>query len=153
MLYNYKDLVKRDVKQKEIKNKYQIQPIDKTNIAKLACVDKNMTDKCIHEEILANHICSLIIYTLTDDDLHKKSYNLIGFLVKNTNNNIICVLNVIFIPDNELEIGKQITGKYDIVITNSKGEKLICDSFSIFENQDVIIEKLIINLGEILTEL
>ena len=94
---------------------------------KIIKFDKEISDFCIHEHEIDDFKCSLIQYTLTDDDIKNKRLKIIGFLIRNKkNDNIICSLDLEFIPSEyDIVFGDKIKGHFDVILINNKNEKKV----------------------------
>src|SRR5665647_904153 len=116
-----KDLIERDLKPKQ-QYKYQIQAQKDSDIVRLACV-KEQTDFCLLEEKFEDFTCSLLSYTLSEQDIENKMYLIMGYLIKNSINEPVATLNFVFFQQGEF--AKEMQGKFKIVLSNNKNNKTI----------------------------
>ncbi len=144
------DLIKRDLKTDKISGKYQIQSGENCDFAKIIKFDKEISDFCIHEHEIDEFKCSLIQYTLTDDDIENKRLKIIGFLIRNkNNNNIICSLDLEFIPTNNIIVlNDTMKGEFNVLLINNKNEKKVIKNMKCYVGNVNVIYMMM----ELLTE-
>jgi hypothetical protein len=155
-----KDLVNRDVGSKMKSGKYQIQSAENCNYAKIICFEKEIPDFCIMENDIDDFKCSLIQYSLSDNDIKNKNLIMIGYLIKNKKNNddVIGALNLVFIPENpKLEkdsiIGKTIKGKFNIILSNNKNEQKVIKTMEYYVGNTNIVYMMTEILGDCLVDI
>jgi hypothetical protein len=132
------DLIQRDIKNKS-EGKYQIQSCKNSDQAKIVKFDKKIMDICIYETTIEDFKCSLIQYSLSDNDIDNKNFFIIGYLIRNLNDVLIGSLNLKFLPCGEIKFNENINGKFQIILSNNKNEHKIirsCDKY--IGNDDVI---------------
>jgi hypothetical protein len=150
----FKELVDRDTKKCKV-GKYQIQSIKDSNNAKIAVLSSAAPDICIYENKMNNLKCLLIQYSLTDEDIKKNNYSMVGYLIKQKDETIIGSLNYMFVPKDfsTIVIGEYMCGKFDIVLFNNKGKNKVISSFDTFVGNDDIIYLLTKVLNDCLIEI
>ena len=121
-------MIKRDTNIDVIDNnqqkKYQISSLENSNKIKISKVDKTK-DICIYEHIIGNIKCHLVSYILSDADIETKNFLMVGYIIKNIN--ILGVIDLIFVPENDI-IQQEMNGKFQIIMTNSEKKKKYCAS-------------------------
>jgi hypothetical protein len=149
-----KDIINRDV-QKNKKGKYQIQSGENCNYAKINSFDKDISDICIFEKEIEDFNCSLIQYSLSDDDINNNNFIMIGYLIKNKNNTVIGSLDLIFNPKNKIkrEFKKILKGDFRIILSNNNNEKKIIKTLDYYVGNNNIINLLTEILCEVLVEI
>ena len=144
------ELIKRDLNFKSGVGKYQIQAGENCTNAKIVKFDKEIPDVCIFEYDIDDFKCSLIQYSLSEDDLEKKRLKMIGFLIKNKKGFIVGLLDLVFISDEDTKIMSFIIGKFDVILANSKEEKKIIKSMTSYLGNGNIVHMMIGLMGECL---
>ena len=146
------DLIKRDLSndEEEPETRYQIQCVRNSNIVKLAFV-KETTDMCLQKIQIKDIICSLIMYTLSNDDLNNNRYYMIGYIIKNKDNHPIYTLNVIFCPI-EYVAHNQMKGKFQIILSDKNGKNNIMHEYNTFLGQEETVYTLTEILRSIILE-
>lgn len=146
------DLVKRDLI-KKAQGKYQIQSEKDSSFIKIVEVAKDKTqDVCLYEEKHEKFICSLISYTLSDEDIKNKKYYMIGYLIKNENKIPIGMLNFTFKPNN-INLYEKIDGIFEIVLSNNKNEHKVIREIKSYPGNDNVIYMLTEMLTDILIDI
>jgi hypothetical protein len=154
-----KDLVNRDVGSKMKSGKYQIQSLKNSDSVKFVSFEKEYPDFCIMENDIDDFKCSLIQYSLSDNDIENKNFSMIGYLIKNKNkNNVIGILDFIFVPENsnlskDFLFGKTIKGKFNIILSNNKNEKKIIKTIDKYVGNENIVHFMTEILGDCLLEI
>lgn len=93
-------------------------------------------DICLHKTKVNNYDCSLIQYTLTDDDIRNNKLYLLGYII-HQDNDIYGILNVQFDDFEKIEINKNIEGKFNIVYS-TKENSTILKTFDTYPNKNIV---------------
>lgn len=153
-LVSLNDLIKRDLNFKPgLGGKYQIQAWENCTSAKFVSFEKEIPDICIFEYDIDDFKCSLIQYSLTDEDINKKKFNMIGFLIKNKKEMVIGSLDLIFESDEKIKINCLNEGQFKIILTNCRGEKKNIRELSSYMGNGNAVHAMMEILGECLGEI
>lgn len=128
--------------------KYQIQGKLHSNMIKIANIGHEQTnDICIFKNTDDNITCELLAFVLSDDDIVKERFYIMGYLMKN-NDVPIGTLNFVF-KKSFGENGKMMQGKFEVVLSNSKNENLILQTFDTYPGNDNVAKILTENLNHV----
>jgi hypothetical protein len=147
------ELIKRDLKTNSGGGKYQVQAGENCTNAKIVSFEKEISDICIFEYDIDEFKCSLIQYTLTDEDIEKNRLKMLGFLIKNTKEIVIGSLDLIFDCDKEIKTNQTLNGKFRVVLTNCRGEKKNIKIMDIYIGNANVVHLMMELLGECLGEI
>jgi hypothetical protein len=147
-MLSFNEIVKRDLTKNN--NKFQIQPLNNSDKARIVKINDNQLDVCLYENKMSKVSYSLIQYTLTQVDLEKENYNIIGFLIKNIHDVIVGFLNLVFEPFDKIRNSEYISGVFKIVLSNNKNQHTEIKELDKYTNNEEIMQILSEYLIEIL---
>jgi hypothetical protein len=155
------ELIKRDLNPISSAGKYQIQAGENCTNAKIVRLEREVSDICVFEYDIDEFKCSLIQYSLSDEDIENKRLKMIGFLIKNNKGIVIGSLDLIFDLifdlsfniEKEIYINKPLDGKFIIILTNYRCEKKKIKIMDTYVGNGNIVHLLMELLGECLGEI
>lgn len=146
------DLISRDlnIKSENARGKYQLQAKENCDYAKIINFEKEIPDICIFEYDIDDFKCTLISYSLTDEDLENNRLKMIGFIIKNKDGFVIGLLDLIFISNGNTKINSNMIGTFNVILTNISGEKKVIKSMDNYVGNGNVIQMMIELLSDCL---
>jgi hypothetical protein len=149
-LISLKELINRDVNYANLETKYQVQSQKNSNYAKIVKLNKSVPDVCIYNYITDPFECSLIQFSVSDKDIQNKYLPMIGYLIKTKHGEVLGTLIYIFETNENIAIGENIIGKFNIILSNKENQHKIIKQFNEFCGQEELVYLLTEELGECL---
>lgn len=144
------EIIKRDLNFNSGTGQYQIQAGENCTNAKIIKFDKEIPDICVFEYDIDDFKCSLIQYSLSDDDLNNNRFKMVGILIKNKNGFVVGLLDLVFVSNDKLIINNYMNGNFNYVLTNVKGEKKIIKNVDCYVGNGNVVHMMIELIGECL---
>ena len=138
-------LLKNFLNNVEKKGKYQAIPkSDYTDSIIINTNDFETPDVCVFTKKIGEFDCSLLQYSLTENDIKNDKILMFGYFFKHeSKSEVYGSINMVFSKD------KDFKGKFCILAVCNEYENEIIDFFDIFTTQNEMLEKLTTTMCEI----
>jgi len=127
--------------QEKSNNSYQVRIQNDPAGVYIVRVNDNQPSVCIFEKNIKNFCCSFIQYVVTNDDIKSLNCPMIGYLVKKNDINI-CMLTLYFESTEKITNSTICNGIFKIILSNSKNEKKIINTYDTYNGHDNMLKEL-----------